>query len=137
MSRLPWRKAIAPNPSNLARQRKVVDAFFTAAREGDFEALVAVLDPDVVLRSDGGPGSSASLVLRGAAGVAGRAITYAGLSPFVRPALVNGIAGVVVVPKPGPFAIMAFTVAGGKIIAIDSLSDPARMRELDLSAFGD
>jgi RNA polymerase sigma-70 factor (ECF subfamily) len=127
-------QAEAPAPSaGLARQREVVDAFFAAARDGDFDALVAVLDPDVVLRSDGGvvrPG--ASVVIHGARAVAARALTFARLSPFVRPALVNGAAGVVVAPRGRPFSVMAFTVAGGKIVAIDSLSDPTRLRQLDL-----
>jgi RNA polymerase sigma factor (sigma-70 family) len=116
------------------RQREVVDAFFAAARAGDFEALVAVLDPGVVLRSDGGalrPG--ASVVVHGAEAVAARAVTYARLSPFVRPALVNGVAGVVVAPRGRPFSVMAFTVTGGRIVAIDALSDPERLRELDVA----
>jgi RNA polymerase sigma factor (sigma-70 family) len=123
----------APTPdADLARQREVVDAFFAAAREGDFEALVAVLDPDVVLRSDGGPGHpTATAVVHGAEAVAGRALTYAQLSPHVRPALVNGVAGVVVAPQGRPFSVMAFTVAGGRIVAIDALADPERLRELD------
>jgi RNA polymerase sigma factor (sigma-70 family) len=129
----------APVPdADLAGQREVVDAFFAAARDGDFDALVAVLDPDVALRSDGGlerPG--ATVVIHGAQAVAERAFTYARLSPFVRPALVNGVAGVVVAPRGKPFSVMAFTVARGKIVAIDSLSDPARLRELDLAVLGD
>jgi RNA polymerase sigma-70 factor (ECF subfamily) len=125
----------APAPdADLARQREVVDAFFAAARDGDFDALVAVLDPDVVLRSDGGalrPG--VSVVVRGAAAVAERALTFARLSPFVRPALVNGAAGVVVSPRGRPFSVMGFTVAGGRIVAIDALADPERLRRLDLT----
>jgi RNA polymerase sigma factor (sigma-70 family) len=125
----------APVPdADLARQRKVVDAFFTAARGGDFDALVAVLDPDVVLRSDGGAARpSASVVLHGASAVAGQALTYARLSPFVRPALVNGAAGVVVAPRGRPFSVMGFTVRDGRIVAIDSLADPERLRQLDLA----
>jgi RNA polymerase sigma factor (sigma-70 family) len=125
----------APTPdADLARQREVVDAFFAAARGGDFEALVAVLDPDVVLRSDGGDARpDASLVVRGAVEVASRAMTFARLSPFVRPALVNGVAGVVVAPHGRPFSVMGFTVRGGKVVAIDSLSDPERLRQLDLT----
>ena len=126
-------EAPAPDP-DLGRQREVVDAFFAAAREGDFEALVAVLDPDVVLRSDGGtarPG--ATHVVRGAETVARRAMTFAHLSPFARPALVNGAAGVVVAPRDRPFSVMAFTVTEGKIVAIDALADPDRLRELDLT----
>jgi RNA polymerase sigma-70 factor (ECF subfamily) len=124
----------APDTS-LPGQRTVVDAFFAAAREGDLEALVAVLDPDVVLRSDGGTARPfASIEVRGARAVAGRAISFAGLSPFVRPALVNGVAGVVVAPHGAAFSIMAFTVRGGKIVAIDSLADPERLRGLDLAS---
>jgi RNA polymerase sigma-70 factor, ECF subfamily len=120
--------------ADLARQREVVDAFFAAARDGDFDALVAVLDPDVVLRSDGGrlrPRSTA--VVHGAEQVAKRAFMFAGLSPYVRPALVNGVAGVVVAPRGQPFAVMGFTVVGGRIVAIDALGDPERLRELDLT----
>jgi RNA polymerase sigma factor (sigma-70 family) len=118
---------------DLSGQRAVVDAFFAAAREGDFEALVAVLDPDIVLRSDGGVlRPAASVVLHGAAAVAGQALTYARLSPFVRPALVNGAAGVVVAPGGRPTSIMGFTVTGGKIVAIDAIADPERLLALDL-----
>ena len=125
--------APAPDP-DLARQREVVDAFFAAARGGDFDALVAVLHPDVVLRSDGGtkrPG--ATIEVHGAENVARRAMTFARLSPYVRPALVNGAAGVVVAPRGVPFSVMGFTVAVGRIVAIDSLADPERLRELDLT----
>jgi RNA polymerase sigma factor (sigma-70 family) len=129
-------RAAAPAPdADLARQREAVDAFFAAAREGDFEALVAVLDPEVVLRSDGGVLRPAATVeLRGAAEVARRALTFAQLSSYLRPALVNGAAGVVVAPRGRPFSVMAFTVKGGRIVAIDSLSDPERLRQLDLPA---
>jgi RNA polymerase sigma-70 factor (ECF subfamily) len=126
----------APAPdADLAAQRRVVDAFFAAARDGDFDALVAVLDPDVVSRGDGGPG--ASVIVRGAREVAARALTYARLSPFVRPALVNGAAGVVVAPDGEPFSVMGFTVVGGKIVEIDAITDPERLRELDLAVLGD
>ncbi|MCX5376931.1 sigma-70 family RNA polymerase sigma factor [Streptomyces sp. NBC_00091] len=125
----------APAPdADLARQREAVDAFFAAARDGEFEALVAVLDPDVVLRSDGGVGGRATVVLTGARAVASQAVTYRVLSPFVRPALVNGAAGVVVVPKAKAVSVMAFTVVGGKIVAIDVLADPDRLKGLDLAA---
>jgi RNA polymerase sigma factor (sigma-70 family) len=120
----------APVPdADLAAQRRVVDAFFAAARDGDFDALVAVLHPDVVSRGDGGPGASA--VVRGAREVAARALTFARLSPFVRPALVNGAAGVVVAPRGKPFSVMGFTVAGGQIVEIDAITDPERLRALD------
>jgi RNA polymerase sigma-70 factor (ECF subfamily) len=119
--------------TDVTGQRAVVDAFFAAARDGDFDALVAVLDPDVVLRSDGGAGRpSATVLVRGAAEVASRALTFARLSPHVRPALVNGAAGVVVAPGGRPFSVMAFTVAHGRIVAIDSLADPDRLARLDL-----
>jgi RNA polymerase sigma factor (sigma-70 family) len=122
----------APVPdADLAAQRRVVDAFFAAARDGDFDALVAVLHPDVVSRGDGGPGASA--VIRGAREVAARALTFARLSAFVRPALVNGAAGVVVAPRGKPFSVMGFTVAGGKIVEIDAITDPERLRALDLA----
>lgn len=127
----------APEPdADLARQREVVDAYFAAARDGDFEALVAVLDPDVVVRSDGGAARPrASFVAHGARSVAEQAVTFARLSPFARPALVNGAAGVVVAPRGRPFAVMGFTVSGGRIVAIDVLADPSRLRQLDLAVF--
>jgi RNA polymerase sigma-70 factor (ECF subfamily) len=122
----------APVPdADLAAQRRVVDAFFAAARDGDFDALVAVLHPDVVSRGDGGPGASA--VVRGARQVAARALTFARLAPFVRPALVNGAAGAVVAPRGEPFSVLGFTVAGGRIVEIDAITDPERLRALDLA----
>jgi ketosteroid isomerase-like protein len=129
----------APVPdTDLTRQREVVDAFFAAARDGDFDALVAVLDPDVVLHSDGGVvRPAASVVVRGAEAVAERAFTFARLSPFVRSALVNGAAGVVVAPHGRPFSVMAFTVTDGKIVEIDALSDPERLRQMDLAVLDD
>ncbi|MFL6243394.1 MAG: RNA polymerase sigma factor SigJ [Acidimicrobiia bacterium] len=129
--------AAAPHP-DLARQREVVDAFFAAARDGDFDALVAVLHPDVVLRSDGGavrPG--ASFVVRGAREVAESALTFARMSPFVRPAFVNGAAGVVVAPHGRPFSVMGFTVRDGRIVEIDGIADPERLQKLDLAGLDD
>jgi len=118
--------------ADLARQGAVVDAFFAASRDGDFDALVAVLDADVALRIDGGVlREEASLVLRGAHEVAAHTATYARLSPFVRPALVNGAAGAVVAPRGRPFSVMAFTVTNGRIAAIDALVDPERLALLD------
>ncbi|MFF7023942.1 RNA polymerase sigma factor SigJ [Streptomyces klenkii] len=128
-------QAPAPDP-DLARQRAAVEAFFAAARDGDFEALVSVLDPDVILRSDGGPGRAAlTVAIRGAKTVAAQATTWGKLSPFVRPALVNGTAGVVVVPRnwKQPVSVMAFTVVAGKIVAIEVLADPERLGRVDLS----
>jgi len=99
---------------------------------------VAVLDPDVVLRADGGAlRARETAVVHGAEAVASRAMLYVRLSPWVRPALVNGAAGVVVAPRGRPFSVMAFTVRGGRIVAIDALSDPERVRDLDLTLLGD
>jgi RNA polymerase sigma-70 factor (ECF subfamily) len=125
----------APEPDpDAGRQREVVSAFFAAARDGDFDALVAVLHPDVVLRADGGlTRARQTVVLTGAHTVAGQALTFGRLSPFARPALVNGAAGVVVVVQGRPVSVMGFTVAAGKIVAIDVLSDPERLGKLDLS----
>ncbi|KJY27317.1 sigma-70 family RNA polymerase sigma factor [Streptomyces katrae] len=128
----------APAPDkDLARQREAVDAFFAAARDGRFEALLSVLDPDVVLRSDGGAGGALTVVLTGARTVAGQAVTYSSLVPFVRPALINGAAGVVVVRKDRAVSVMAFTVVEGRIVAIDVLSDPERLGALDLTSLED
>jgi RNA polymerase sigma factor (sigma-70 family) len=122
-----------PDP-DLARQRQVVGAFFTASRNGDFDALVAVLDPDVELRIDGGARrAEASLILRGAEAVAAYSSTYSKLYPFVRPALVNGAAGAVVAPAGRLFSVMAFTVTNGKVTQIDVLVDPERLRQLNLA----
>ncbi|KJK55418.1 sigma-70 family RNA polymerase sigma factor [Saccharothrix sp. ST-888] len=122
--------------ADLARQREVVDAFLAAARGGDFEALVAVLDPDVVLRADAGalrPGA----VVRGAQAVAGGAITFAHLAQAARPALVNGAAGVVAVSEGRPVSVAAFTIARGKVVALDILTDPERLARLDLTVLDD
>ncbi|HEX2314996.1 MAG TPA: RNA polymerase sigma factor SigJ [Thermomonospora sp.] len=123
-------QAPAPAP-DLARQRAAVDAFFAAARHGDLDALVAVLDPDVVLRSDGGAARTAlTVTLTGARTVAAQAVTFGRLSPHARPALVNGTAGVVVAPQHRPVAVMAFTVTDDRIRSIHVLSDPARLATL-------
>ena len=122
-----------PDP-DLARQREVIDAFFAASRDGDFDALVAVLDPDVELRIDGGVlREEASLILRTAQAVAAYSSTYSKLYPFVRPALINGAAGAVVAPAGRVFSVMAFTVTNGKITQIDVLVDPERLRQLNLA----
>jgi RNA polymerase sigma factor (sigma-70 family) len=125
----------SPEPNqDLGRQREVVDAFFAASRDGDFEALLAVLDPDVELRIDGGRlRAEASVILRGSEAVAAHSSTYSKLYPFVRPALVNGAAGAVVAPHGRPFSVMAFIVTNGKITQIDALVDPERLAELDLT----
>ena len=127
-------RGAAPEPDeDLDRQQEVVNAFLAASRDGDFDALLAVLDPDVVLRVDRGarPGASSEIV--GAENVLRQAQRYARLAEFARPALVNGAPGAVVLPAGRPFAVMGFTVAGGRIVELDILSDPARLRELDLS----
>jgi RNA polymerase sigma factor (sigma-70 family) len=128
----------APGADDLARQREVVDAFLAASREGNFDTLLAVLDPDVVLRIDGGAvRAGLSREVRGARAVAEQTLTFSRLSPFVRPALVNGAAGVVVAPRGRPFSVMGFTIRGGKIVEIDILADPARLSRLDVSVFDD
>jgi RNA polymerase sigma factor (sigma-70 family) len=120
---------------DVARQREVVDAFFAAAHRGDFGGLVAVLDPDVVLRSDGGPArQEASMVLRGAAEVARRTLAIAHPAAPKHPVLVNGAAGVLVTLAGQPVALMGFTVSLGKITEIDAIADPDRLRRLDLAA---
>ncbi|MEO3788256.1 RNA polymerase sigma factor SigJ [Actinocorallia sp. B10E7] len=127
-------RAPMPDP-DVGRQRAVVDAFFAAARDGDFDGLVAVLHPDVVLRSDGGTARARhTTVLTGARTVASQAITFGRLSPFARPALVNGSAGVVVTAKDRPLSVMGFTVVDGRIAAIDVIADPDRLARLDLAA---
>jgi RNA polymerase sigma factor (sigma-70 family) len=126
--------APAPDP-DVQRQREVVDAFFAAARDGSFDALVAVLDPGVVLRADGGGARNRpTVVLHGAAQVAGQAMTAQKFAPYVRPVLINGTAGVVAVVGGKPFSVMAFTVTDGRIAAIEVLYDPARLAALDLPA---
>ena len=119
--------------ADLTRQREVVDAFFAAARQGDFEALVSVLDPDIVLRSDGGVRrAAATAAARGPEAVAGRALMFASPSATLVPVLVNGAAGVMVVAGGRVVSIMGFTVVGGRVVAIDALADPDRLAGLDL-----
>jgi ketosteroid isomerase-like protein len=132
------RGAEAPVPDpDTGRQREVVDAFFAAARHGDFDALVAVLDPDVVLRVDAGTGRpDASARVRGAAAVAGQALMFDQPAAAVQAALVNGAAGAVVTVSGQPFAVMAFTVSRGRIAEIDILADPERLLRLNLAVSG-
>ncbi|HTU38436.1 MAG TPA: sigma factor-like helix-turn-helix DNA-binding protein [Acidimicrobiales bacterium] len=123
--------------TDLGRQREVVDAFMAAARDGDFEALMNVLDPDIVVRADEGALPAGALrVVRGAEAVARSAVGFASLGLLQRPAVVNGVAGAVAMRDGEVFSIGAFTVRGGKIVAIDFLADPARLRELDLTVLG-
>jgi len=127
----------APDP-DLTRQRAVVDAFFAAAHGGDFEALVAVLDPDVVLRSDGGTAHpSLTTVLHGPADVARRTLAIASTTGIKHPALVNGAAGVIITLYGQPVVVMGFTVSDGKITQIDAIADPERLARLNLAVLDD
>ncbi|MFE9634084.1 sigma-70 family RNA polymerase sigma factor [Streptomyces sp. NPDC006463] len=123
----------APAPdTDPTRLRAVVNAFLAASRGGDFEALVTILDPEVVARSDGGtlrPG----ILRRGATDVASQAITFARFAEAAHPALVNGTPGVVAVSQGRPLSVMAFTIVDGKITALDILTDPERLARIDLS----
>lgn len=127
-------RGAAPEPDEaLPAQREVVDAFFAAARSGDFEALVRVLDPDITLRVDLGPGRGEPLRTDGASGVAGRALMFAGGGRTPHSATVDGAAGVVLTEEGRPVAIMGFTVVRKKVAAIDVVADRDRIAELDLS----
>ncbi len=120
---------------DLARQREVVDAFLAAAHAGDFDALLAVLDPDVVLRADRGALPADSQVVRDARTVAERALMFWRVAGAIHPALVNGTAGVVAfAPSGRPFSVVGFTVRRGRIVEIDVLADPNRLRRLGLGA---
>src|SRR2546423_311012 len=125
---------------NMLRARNVrrEEAFFVAARGGDFDALVALLDSDVVLRADfGARHPAASREIHGAAAVARQALKGALPAAHLRPALVNGAAGVVVTVRGRPFAVMGFTVAEGKIVAIDAIADPERVRRIAAAVLTD
>ena len=124
------RDAAPPPDPDLARQRAVVDAYFAAAREGDLEALVAVLDPNVVLRAHGRDGDP--IELRGAASVARGAMSARRFAPFVRPALINGAAGAVAFDGERPFAVLAFTVIGDRAVTIDVFNDRELVAKLDI-----
>jgi RNA polymerase sigma-70 factor (ECF subfamily) len=120
--------------ADMDTQREVVDAFLAAARDGDFDALVAVLDPDVVLRVDlGAVPAGASREVRGAEAVAGQALTYSRLGLSIRPALINGVVGTVTTRHGRPMSVGGITVRGGKIVEIDILADPKRLSRLDLT----
>jgi RNA polymerase sigma-70 factor (ECF subfamily) len=115
-------------------QREVIDAFLAAAREGDFDALVAVLDPDIVLRADsGGVPEGAATEVRGAANVATRALAYSRLDLVQKPALINGTAGVVSFKDGRPFAVGGFTISGGRIAEMYFIADPEHLLRLDLT----
>jgi RNA polymerase sigma-70 factor (ECF subfamily) len=131
------RSAPTEPDADLVRQREVADAFLAAARGGDFDALVAVLDPDVVLRSDGGPGHpELSTVIRGAQTVARGALAFSRLALVVRPVLVNGSPGFVAFDDGRPFSVLGFTIRGGKVVEMHVLRDPERLAALDLIAPG-
>jgi RNA polymerase sigma factor (sigma-70 family) len=115
-----------------ARQREVVEAFLAAARGGNFEALLEVLDPDIVARSDGAPVRPGA---RGAMAVARQAVAFAKIAESAQPALVNGLAGVVADQVGQRFRVMTFVIVGRKIVEIDVITDPALLRGLDLAVF--
>jgi RNA polymerase sigma factor (sigma-70 family) len=126
--------ATVPN-ADLARRREVVDAFLAASRGGDFEALLAVLDPDVVLRADRAAVQiGASREVRGAAAVAE---TFSGRARGAQPALVNGAIGLVWAPRGRPRVVFGFTITRGKIVGIDLVADPDRLRQLELTVLDD
>ncbi|MFF3848679.1 sigma-70 family RNA polymerase sigma factor [Streptomyces sp. NPDC002328] len=118
--------------TDLARKREVVDAFLTASRGGDFEALLDVLDPAVVARSDGGA-LVPSFLRRGAADVASQAITFARFAADTRPVLVNGTPGVVSFVDARALSVMSFTILDGRITGLDILTDPSRLAALSLA----
>ncbi|MFL1431482.1 MULTISPECIES: sigma-70 family RNA polymerase sigma factor [unclassified Nocardiopsis] len=115
-----------------AGRRRVVDAFFAAAREGDLDGLLSVLHPEVVLRSEGGARDRYTTRIAGAAEVAGQAVTFHRFAPFVHPVSVNGAEGVAVVAGGRVLSVMGFAVAGGRIVAIDVLADPDRLEGLGI-----
>jgi len=121
--------------ADLRKQRRVVDAFLAAAQEGDFERLVAVLDPEIVLRADGGAIKGMSRLVRGAQAVAAQASTFSKVALTMQVVLVNGNIGLVCrLPDGQLFSVIGFTIAGGKVVEMDILADPDRLSRLDLSA---
>jgi RNA polymerase sigma factor (sigma-70 family) len=125
--------AAASPDADRARQRDVVDAFLAALRGGDFDGLIAVLDPDVLVRADAAVTRGAASEVRGAQTWARGAITAARGAQFARPALVNGTVGVVVAPRGRLFRVLSFTFTGGKISQVEVIGDPARLRQLELA----
>ncbi len=117
--------------ADVARQRRVVDAFLAAARAGDFDALVAVLDPDVVLRADAGrEGPGVTRVVRGAQTVARQALTFSALAPLARPVLVNGQPGLMALRDGKPISVLALTIVDDHVVEMNILADPARLEHL-------
>jgi RNA polymerase sigma-70 factor (ECF subfamily) len=130
-------RGTAPIPdADLGAQWQVVDAFIAAAREGDFDALVAVLDPDVVLRADAGL-TGLSRHVSGATTVAGQALMWSRVDLSLRRALINGAAGMVSLRNGRPFSVGAFIVRNGRIVEIDILADSERVSQLDLTILGE
>ena len=120
---------------DVRQQRRVVDAFLAAVRNADFEALVAVLDPDIVLRADGGAAKGMSRLMRGAEAVASQATSFSRLGLSSEIVLVNGNIGVVSrLPDGRVFSVVGFTIAGGRVVEMDILADPERLSRIDLSA---
>jgi RNA polymerase sigma-70 factor, ECF subfamily len=129
------RSAVPPHNGDPTAQRAAVDAFLAAARDGDLDALIAVLHPDVVYRADRGPEPEAgSVELRGAADVARQAAAFSQSGLLIRPVLINGTPGIISSRDGQPFSVIGFTVTDGKITDIDILMDPDRLQQLDLSA---
>jgi RNA polymerase sigma-70 factor (ECF subfamily) len=119
--------------ADLRKQRRVVDAFLAAVQKGDFEALVTVLDPEIVLRADGGAARGMSRLVRGAQAVAAQAAAFSKLGLTSRVALVNGNIGVVSrLPDGRLLSVIGFTIADGKVLAMDILADPDRLSRLEL-----
>jgi len=128
--------ATPPPNTDPGRQRQIVEAFLAALRDGDFEALVAVLDPEVLLRDDsaGLPGGAA--VMRGARAVGAQALGFSRSAQFVEPALVNGAMGLAIVPQGRLMGALGFTFSDGKITEIDMISEPVRLQDVDLTVPG-
>jgi len=121
--------------ADLRTERRVVDAFLAAARDGDFDRLVTVLDPDIVLRADGGAVKGMSRLVRGAQAVVAQAAAFSKLGLSNHVVLVNGNIGVVArLPDGRLLSVIGFTIAGGKVVEMDILADPDRLTRLDLSA---
>ena len=121
--------------ADLRQQRRVVDAFLAAAQEGDFERLVAVLDPEIVLRADGGAIKGMSRLVRGAQAVTAQAATFSKVALTTQVVLVNGNIGLVCrLPDGRLFSVIGFTIADGKVVEMDILADPDRLNRLDLSS---
>jgi RNA polymerase sigma-70 factor (ECF subfamily) len=121
--------------TDLRKQRRVVEAFLAAVQHGDFEALVTVLDPEIVLRADGGAVKGMSRFVRGAQAVMAQAAAFSKLGLSSQVALVNGNIGVVSrLPDGRVLSVIGFTIADGKVVEMDILADPDRLNRLDLSA---